>query len=131
MFEFRQISADDPVLDQSPLVRALDFLLAKFDEHPNGIPLTKSLAFKRDLVADAIIEIQWPDWTEQQIYHGYMPIKIADEQHFEPFRDLHHPPCESKVGAPLQGQTAAEQNWQNIVCGSLSAVPSSRAICTF
>lgn len=58
MFEFREIPADDLVLETSPLVRALDFLAAKFDEHPNGIPLTKSLAFKRDLIADAIVEIQ-------------------------------------------------------------------------
>ena len=85
MYGFRTLDANDPVLDQSPLVRALDFLAAKFDGHPNGIPLTKGLAFKRDLVADAIVEIQWPDWTEAEIYHGYMRIKVADEQHFEPF----------------------------------------------
>lgn len=89
MYGIRTLHADDPVLDSSPLVRALDFLAAKFDEFPNGIPLTKSLAFKRDLVAEAIAEIQWPDWTEQQIYHGYMQIKVADEQHFEPFWRLH------------------------------------------
>ena len=90
MYEFRQIYADDPVLDQSPLVRALDFLLAKFDEHPNGIPLTKSLFFKRDLFAEAIAKIQWPDWTKAGIYHVYMPIKISVEHHFDPFLDLHH-----------------------------------------
>lgn len=90
MFEIRKFSANDPVLDMSPLVRALDFLAAKSQEYPQGIPLTKSLFFKRDLVAEAIVEIQWPDWTEQQIYHGYMPIRVADKHHFEPFRDLHH-----------------------------------------
>ncbi len=89
MFEFRDIPTDDPVLETSPLVRALDFLAAKFEEHPKGIPLTKSLAFKRDLIAEAIVEIQWPDWTQAEIYHGYMPIKLADEQHFLPFCDLH------------------------------------------
>ena len=89
MFGFRDISTGDPVLETSPLVRALDFLAAKFEEHPKGIPLTKSLAFKRDLVAEAIVEIQWPDWTEDRIYGGYAPVKVADEYHFLPFCDLH------------------------------------------
>lgn len=90
MIDFHRIPSDEPILDQSPLVRALDFLAEKFDAHPSGIPLTKSLFFKRDLVAEAILAIQWPDWTEAEIYHGYMRIKVADEHHFEPFRDLHH-----------------------------------------
>lgn len=90
MIDFHNILSDDPILDQSQLVRALDFLAAKFEEHPSGIPLTKNQAFRRDLVAEAIRQIKWPDWTDAEIYHGYMPIKIADEHHFEPFRDLHH-----------------------------------------
>lgn len=89
MFEFREIPPDDPVLKMSSLVRALDFLAVKFEENPKGIPLTKGLAFKRDLIAEAIVEIQWPDWTEVEIYNGFMPIKVADEQHFLPFCDLH------------------------------------------
>lgn len=89
MYEFREIPADDPLLETSPLVRALDFLAAKFEEHPKGIPLTKSLAFKRDLVSEVIVEIQWPDWTEDRIYGGYAPVKVVDEYHFLPFCDLH------------------------------------------
>ena len=104
MYGFRTLDANDPVLDQSPLVRALDFLAAKFDGHPNGIPLTKGLAFKRDLVADAIVEIQWPDWTEAEIYHGYMRIKVADEQHFEPFWRLHQHLLELKLVRRYKGK---------------------------
>jgi len=104
MYEFRQISADDPVLETSPLVRALDFLAVKFEENPKGIPLTKGLAFKRDLIAEAIAEIQWPDWTQQEIYHGYMPIKVADEQHFLPFCDLHHHLVNLKLVRRYQGK---------------------------
>ena len=89
MYGFRTLSGDDPLLYKSPLVRALDFIDKKFDECPKGIPLTKSKAFKRDLVAEAILEIQWPGWTEAEIYHGFMPIKVADEYHFEPFWRLH------------------------------------------
>jgi hypothetical protein len=89
MLKFRIINADDPILGQSPLARALDFFAVKFDENPSGIPLTKGLAFKRDLVAEAIAEIQWPDWTEERIYGGYAPVKFADEYHFQPFFELH------------------------------------------
>ena len=85
MYAFRELSDDDAQLDGAPLMRALDFLRDQFLKNPNGIPLTKSKAFRRTLVADAITTIQWPDWTEQRIYHGYMPIKVADEYHFEPF----------------------------------------------
>lgn len=89
MYDFHKLDANDLVLDSSPLVRALDFLAAKFDGLPNGIPLTKSLALKRDLVAEAIFAIQWPDWTEERIYGGYAPVKVADEYHFQPFLQLH------------------------------------------
>lgn len=89
MYAFRKIDDDDPILDISPLMRALDFLRGQFEADAKGIPLTKSKAFRRTLVADAIGSIQWPDWTEQEIYHGFMPIKIADERHFEPFWILH------------------------------------------
>ena len=89
MYRFRTLSGDDPLPDKSALVRTLDFLDKKFDEFPKGIPLTKSMAFKRDLVAGAITEIQLPDWIEAEIYHGFTPIKVADEYHFDPFWRLH------------------------------------------
>ena len=85
MFGFRTLSADDPVLDNSPLMRALDFLKTQFDANPTGILLTKSKALRRATVAEAITTIQWPDWTEREIYNSFMPIKVADEYHFEPF----------------------------------------------
>jgi len=81
---------DDPLLDTSPVMRTIDFLAAQFEEHPKGIPLTKSKALRRNVVADAILTIQWPDWTESEIYNGFMPIKIADEYHFQPFCELRH-----------------------------------------
>lgn len=89
MYRFRTLSGNGPLLDQSPLVRALDFLDKKFKENPKGIPLTKNMAFKRDLVAEAITEIQWPYWTEAEVYHGFMPMKVANENHFVPFWRLH------------------------------------------
>jgi len=78
-------------------MRALDFLRGQFIENSNGIPLTKIKAFRRALVADAIRTIKWRDWTEQKIYHGYMPIKVAGEYHFEPFWILHHILLEMKL----------------------------------
>lgn len=104
MYAFRKLSDDDAMLDSAPLMRALDFLRNQFSENPNGIPLTKSKAFRRTLVADAITAIQWPDWTEQEIYHGYMPIKVADEYHFEPFWILHHILLEMKLFRHYQGR---------------------------
>lgn len=104
MIDFRSISSDDPILDQSPLVRALDFLAQRFDEYPNGVPLTKSLAFKRDLVAEAIVEIQWPDWTEERIYGGYAPVKVADEYHFQPFLQLHYHLLDLKLVRHYKGR---------------------------
>ena len=90
MYQLCEIAEDHPALDQSPLVRALDFLNTKFKEHPNGIPLTKTRSFKRDFVAEAIHTIKWPDWDAERIYNGYMPIKHAQEYHFEPFCELHN-----------------------------------------
>lgn len=90
MYGLRKLDDDEPTLDGSPLGRALDFLRVQFDADPNGIALTKTKEFRRALVADAIIKIQWPDWTEREIYRGFMPVKIADEYHFEPFLILHH-----------------------------------------
>ncbi len=104
MYGFRTLDANDLVLDQSSLVRALDFLAKMFDEHPNGIPLTKGMAFKRDLVAEAIVEIQWPDWTEKRIYGGYAPVKVADEYHFQPFFQLHHNLLDLKLVRHYKGK---------------------------
>ena len=104
MYGFRKLDANDPVLDSSPLVRALDFLAAKFDELPNGIPLTKGKALKRDLVAEAIFAIQWPDWTEERIYGGYAPVKVADEYHFQPFLQLHHHLLDLKLVRHYKGK---------------------------
>ena len=104
MFRFRELANDDCILDGSPLVRALDYLTQKFVDHPNGIPLTKGSAFKRDLVADAISIINWPDWTEAEIYNGFMPIKVADEQHFEPFWELHHLLVHNRLARHYKGK---------------------------
>jgi hypothetical protein len=88
MYDFKTMSAGDPLLETSPIMRSIDFLAAQFEENPKGIPLTKTKALRRALVADAISSIQWPDWTESEIYNGFMPIKIADEYHFQPFCEL-------------------------------------------
>lgn len=89
MYAFRTLSDNDPLLDAAPLMRALDFLRTKLEAHDTGIPLTKGRAFKRTLVAEAITTIQWPGWSEKEIYHGFLPIKVADEYHFEPLWMLH------------------------------------------
>ena len=103
MFAFRTLSNDDPLLDSSPLMRALDFLKHQFDQNPKGIPLTKSGAFRRAMVAEAITTIHWPDWTEQEIYHGFMPIKVADEHHFEPLWRLHWILRDMRLVRPYRG----------------------------
>ncbi|MGI3212637.1 hypothetical protein ACROSR_16170 [Roseovarius tibetensis] len=104
MYGFRTLDDDDPVLDSSPLMRALDFLQAKLEAEPKGIPLTKTKALRRAMVAEAITKIQWPDWTEQEIYHGFMPIKVADEYHFQPFWILHHILLEMKLLRHYRGR---------------------------
>jgi hypothetical protein len=104
MYGFKTLDANNPVLGQSSLVRALDFLVAKFDDHPQGIPLTKAMAFKRDLVAEAIVEIQWSDWTEERIYGGYAPVQVADEYHLQPFFQLHHNLLDLKLVRHYKGK---------------------------
>jgi hypothetical protein len=104
MYDTLPIPSDDPLLDSSPLVRALDFLAVKFTDHPSGILMTKGLSFRRDLVAKAIFVIQWPDWTEQEIYNGFMPIKVADEYHFEPFWELHYLLLRMKLARHYKGK---------------------------
>ena len=89
MIIFREIDACDSILDGIALVRLLDYLAQKFKDFPDGLPLTKGGSFKRNLVAEAITAVQWPSWTETEIYNGYFPIKVADEQHFEPLWLLH------------------------------------------
>lgn len=103
MFEFRELSPDDSTLDVSALVRGLDYLAGRFAEYPDGIALTKGGAFKRDLVADAIIVIQWPGWTEAEIYNGFLPIKVADEKHFEPFWELYSQLVRTKLARHFKG----------------------------
>lgn len=104
MYDTLTIPSDDALLEGSPLVRVLDFLAAKFVENPKGIQMTKTMAFRRDLIAEAILKIQWPDWTEQEIYNGYMPIKVADEYHFEPFWELHYLLLRMKVVRHYKGK---------------------------
>jgi len=104
MYEILTIPSDDPMLESSPLVRALDFLAAKFAETPTGIQMTKNMAFRRDLVAEAISIIQWPEWTPQDIYDGYMPVKVADEYHFEPFWELHYLLLRMKLARHYKGK---------------------------
>ncbi|MGL4414716.1 hypothetical protein [Roseinatronobacter monicus] len=104
MYCFRTLPDDDPLLDSSPLMRALDFLKHQLDQNPEGIPLTKSAAFRRAMVADAITTIRWPDWTEQEIYHSFCKIKVADEHHFEPLWRLHWILRDMRVVRPYRGQ---------------------------
>ena len=89
MYGFRPLSDDDPILDTSPVQRLLAFLKYQFDQNPKGIPLTKSGAFRRVMVAEAITAIHFPDWTAQEIYHGFGKIRVADEHHFEPLWRMH------------------------------------------
>lgn len=104
MYNTLTIPSDDPVLETSPLARALDFLAEQFEGDPKGIPLTNSMAFRRDLVAEAIVVVQWPDWTEREIYNGFMPIKVADEHHFEPFWELHYLLLRMKLARHYKGK---------------------------
>ena len=89
MYRFRPLSDDDPILDSSPVQRTLSFLKDQFDQNPKGIPLTKSGAFRRAMVAEAITAINFPDWTAPEIYHGFGKIRVADERHFEPLWRMH------------------------------------------
>ena len=104
MYAFNQLESDDPLLETSPVMRALDFLRLQFHNNPSGILLTKSKALRRATVAEAISEIQWPKWTEKEIYHGFMPKKVADEYHFEPFSILHHVLLDMKLIRNYRGR---------------------------
>jgi len=104
MYKFRTLSDDDPLLDSSPLMRALDFLTHQFDQNPTGIPLTKSGGFRRAIVADAITTIRFPDWTEKEIYHSFNKIKVADEHHFESLWRLHWILRDMRLVRPYRGQ---------------------------
>lgn len=89
MFHFKPLDDHDPLLNTSPLMRALDFLKAEFDENPKGIKLTKSLFLNLKLVERAIVAIDWPDWDVEKIYYRFHKIKVAHEDHFEPLMILH------------------------------------------
>lgn len=95
-------------------MRALDYLDQIFADNSSGIRLTKGGSFKRDLIAGAIKIIQWPDWTEAEIYHGYMPIKVADEQHFEPFRDLHYRLIRAKLARHYKGKLVLTKHGRSV-----------------
>jgi hypothetical protein len=114
VLEFRQLAPDNAALGGSPLLRALDYLDQGFADNPNGIPLTKGGAFKRGLIADAIRVIQWPDWTEAEIYYGFMPIKVVDEQHFEPFRELHYRLIRAKLARHLKGKLVLTKHGRSV-----------------
>ena len=103
MIQFREIPDDDPVLDGSPVLRVLDFLKAQFAQDPKGIPLTKSGAFRRAMVAEAITTIRFPDWTEQEIYREFNKIRVADEHHFEPLWILHSVMRDMRIVRPYLG----------------------------
>ncbi len=87
MIAFREIEDDDPVLSQSPLVRALDFLRREFCANDKGIPLTATMALKPNLIARAVTEIGWPDCMEEDVYRR---IKVAREEHYDPLWVLHY-----------------------------------------
>jgi len=89
MFRFRTLNDDDPILNASPLIRALDFLCQEFEDNPKGIKLTKNLFFNLKLVERAIPAVDWPDWGVDEIYHRFRRIKVAHEDHFEPLMVLH------------------------------------------
>lgn len=88
MYKFRTLANDDALLDTSPIMRAIDFMSTQLEGNPRGIPLTQSGMLSQNIVADAILEIKWPGWTELEIYHGIIPITAADEYHFEPLHLL-------------------------------------------
>jgi hypothetical protein len=89
MFRFKTLDDHDPLLDTSPLMRALDFLNTEFDENPKGIKLTKRLFLNLKLVERAIVNINWPDWDVEKIYHRFHKVKVAHEDHFKPLMVLH------------------------------------------
>jgi hypothetical protein len=114
MYDFNTLDDHDLALKQTALVRALDFLAAKFEEHPKGIPLTKTGSFQRALIAEALERIRWPGSTEAEVYHGVCPVRVADERHFPPFRRLHSDMLKLGLARHVKGHLRLTRDGQSL-----------------
>lgn len=100
MIEFRDIDDGNPALAQSPMVRAIEQIIAYIDANV-AIGLTPSKAFKRTFVHWAAAEFDWPGFTEAELF---AVNKVLNEIDFPPLMDLHDVMIALKIARHYKGQ---------------------------
>ena len=100
MIQFEKLEDDNPALQVSPLVRAVDKTLGWIGEH-GSIHLTPSKAFRRTFVHWAAAEFNWPGHTEADLF---AVNKVLDEHDFLPLMLLHDLLLFMKLGRHYKGE---------------------------
>ena len=85
MNEFRDLSDADPVLANSPLLRAAQLTL-QYAQDQGSIGLTPNKAFKRVFVHWAAEHFDWPDMGYEELFRVN---KVLNEYGFPPLELLH------------------------------------------
>ena len=99
MIEFRPVSDDEPTLDHSPMVRAIEMVFGYISE--NGpIGLTPSKAFKRTFVHWAAANFDWPGFSKAELFSVN---KVLNEIDFPPLMDIHALLTALKIGRHHKG----------------------------
>lgn len=111
MIAFREIDDADPVLARSPVVRGLEKTFAWIGEH-GGIPLTPSKAFKRVFVHWAAAALDWPGYTEADLF---AVNKVLNEWDFSPLMLLHDLMIEMKLGRHYKGEFRLNKGGHELV----------------
>jgi hypothetical protein len=92
MITFRNLADDDPALTHSPMIRGKEKTFDYVAGH-GGIGVTPSKAFKRKFVEWAAAELDWPGYTEADLY---AINKVLNEWDFPPLELLHRH-CQRKI----------------------------------
>jgi len=96
---FREIGDNEPALQFSPIVRAIEKTFSHIAEH-GGIELTPSKSFKRYFVHWAASAFEWPGYTEEELFRLN---KVLNEIDFPPLMYLHDMMLALKIGRHVKG----------------------------
>lgn len=100
MTTFKTLDDNDPLILTSPLIRGV-LKVAQYIADNDGIGLTPSKAFNRKFVHWAAAELNWPNYSEEDLFSVN---KVLNEWDFPPVVDIHELMLALKLGRHYKGK---------------------------
>jgi hypothetical protein len=100
MIELNYVANDDPLLEQSKLLHALEQTIAYAKDH-QGIGLTQTKSFNRKFALWAAENFNWPDYSAEKLL---MVQKVLNEEDVPPVMVIHDVLSFAKWGRHTKGK---------------------------